>query len=327
MTEILAMTRNTQIGVESTPQTGVPANKKFQGISIAPAIKLEAQSFRAIGNKFPTVAAPGKEWVTAKITGFPTYDEIVYLLSGLVYEAPTQQGASAAYKWLHSPQLSAADTYKTFSVEMGDAARAQKFYGGQVTSLGFDFARSGISLNAEMIGLAIQDAITMTGTPTTLPAVPILPTQVDIKVADTAAGLTGASALTRAISASWNLANRWAMPWMLGVAQTAFVAGVEAEPKLTAKLKLAADATGLGLLTQMRAGSTKFMRIKATGALIASTYYYDMQTDLSLKVVGEPSEFSDEDGIYAIEWNFEGFYDTTWTKTILVSVINTTTAL
>ena len=329
MTEVLYATRNTQIGVESTPQTGVAAGKKFQGISISPAIKLEAQKFKAIGNKFLSVAAPGKEWVEAKVTGFPTYDEIVYLLSGIVYGAPAQQGGTAAYKWTGAPALSAADAYKTYSIEQGDAVRAQKFYGAQVQDLGFAFARSGISLEATLMGLKIQDAISMTGTPTVLAAIPILPTQVDVKVVATAASdLAAASALTRVISCGWNFNNKWSYPWTLGTAQTGFVAGIEAaEPALTAKLKLAADSTGLGYLTQMRAGSALWMRIKATGAQISGVYYYDFQTDLSLKIVGEPSEGTDEDGLYCIEWNLEGAYDSTWTKTIQWDVINTTTAL
>ncbi|MEN6584463.1 MAG: hypothetical protein ABFE02_00240 [Sulfuricella sp.] len=329
MTEVLYATRGTQIGVESTPQTGVAAGKKFTGISISPAVKLEAAKFRAIGNKFPSVVAPNKEWVTAKVSGFPTYDEIVYLLSGLCYAAPAQQGGTAAYKWTGAPALSSADSYKTYSVEQGDSVRAQKFYGGQVTDLGFDFARGGISLNGNLVGLALQDNATMTGTPTVLPAIPILPTQVDVKISTVGqSSLAAASALTRCISCGWSFGNKWSLPWMLGTAQTGFIAGIEtAEPALTAKLKLAADSVGLGLLTQMRAGSSVWMRIKATGALIASTYYYDFQTDLALKIVGEPSEFSDEDGIFGMEWNFEGAYDSTWTKTIQWDVINTTTAL
>jgi hypothetical protein len=329
MTEVLYATRGTQIGAESTPQTGVAAGYKLTAISIDPAIKLEAAKFRAIGNKFPSVVAPNKEWVTAKVSGFPTYDQIVYLLSGLCYAAPVQQAATAAYKWTGAPALSSADAYKTYSIETGDAVRAQKFYGAQVTDLGFEFARSGITLNGSLIGLALQDSITMTGTPTSLPSIPILPTQVDVKIVTTAqANLTAASALTRCISCGWSFGNKWSLPWMLGTAQTGFIAGIEtAEPALTAKLKLAADSTGLGLLTQMRAGSGVWMRIKATGANIASSYYYDFQTDLSLKIVGEPSEFSDEDGIFGLEWNFEGAYDSTWTKTIQWDVINTTTAL
>lgn len=328
MPERTSVFQTTQIGVESTPQTGVAANKKFSGISVQPAIKADISKFRVIGNKFNTVAAPQREWSTLKVTGYPTYDEIVYLLSsGFAYAAPVQQGATAAYKWTHTPALSSADTYKSFSVEQGDSVRAHKVYGCVVNELMFEFARSGVTLDGNMLGLALQDGITMTGAPTVIPAVPILPTQVDVKIADSQAGLAGASALTRALSAGFGISNRWATPWALGTAQTAWIAGVEAVPTLTAKLKVEADATGMGLLTQMRAGSSKWMRIKATGALIASTYYYDMQVDMSLQIVGEPSEFSDEDGLFAIEWNFEGAYDSTWTKTIQIDVINTRTAL
>lgn len=329
MPEILYATRGTQIGVESTPGTGVAANHKLQGISISPAIKLDIQTYRALGNKFMAIAAPGNEYVTAKLSGFPTYDEIGYLLAGICYAAPAQQGGTAAYKQTCAPALSAADAYKAFSVEQGDSTRAQKFYGAHVNDLNFEVSREGIGLDGSLIGLALQDNITMTAGPTVFPMIPILPTQFDVKlVATNQAGLAGSSALTRCKSASFGFGGKWLAPVFLGSAQTGFIPGVEnPEPKVTSKLKLAMDSTGMGLLTQMRAGSSLWIRIKATGALIAGAYYYDMQTDISCKIVGEPSEPTNEQGIACVEWQLEAAYDSTWGKTIQIDLINTQTAI
>ena len=329
MPEVLTLDAVTQIGVESTPGTGVAANKKFQGLSIVPSIKGERQLFRPNGYKFATVAAPIKEWASAKITGYPTYEEIVYLLSSIMdYAAPVQQGGTIAYKWSHNIAISAASTTKAFTVEHGGATRAWKFEYGTVTDMELNFSRSGVDLSGTMIGEALQDGITMTGGPTVLAATPILPTQVDVKVADTQAGIAGASALTRVVSAGFSIAGRH-KPWF--PLATAGVPGPtlmnEAAPTVKVKLKLEADATGMGLLTQMRAGSSKFIQIKAVGALIATSYYYTLDCTFCGKVIEDPTEFSDEDGIYAIEWTFDVAYDSTWTKAMLIEVTNTITAL
>lgn len=327
MAERATIFQTVQMGVESVPGTGVAANRKLSSLSLSPAIKIETNKYRAVGNKYPTVVTPGKEWVDAKLAGPLTYDEIVYLLSSVAaYAAPVQQGATAAYKWTHTPALAAADTIRAFTVEQGSAERAHKFTHGMVNDLELSFSRDALELSGMMIGQALQDGITMTAGPTVIPQVPVLPTQVNIKLADSQAGLSGASALTRALTASWALRNRYRPVFPLLSTSSSFVTYVEVEPELVCKLKLEADATGMGLLTQMRAGSSKWMQIKATGALIASTYYYDLQIEAALKV-SDVSEFSDEDGLFAIEWTFTGAYDSTWTKTTQIDVINTLTAL
>lgn len=329
MPELLSVDQLTQIGVEVTPGTGVAANKKFQGLSIVPSVAGEFVKFRPMGYKVGTIAAPSKEWSKAKLTGYPTYEEVAYPFSGIVsYAAPVQQAATIAYKQTLPLASSAADTYKAYTIEHGSSTRARKAEGMHMNSLKMNFSRDAVTIDGDLIGEALQDGITMTGTPTTIAATPILPTQVDVYVADSYAGLAGASALTRGFEAEFAIANRWAQPWALGTASTSFIYGVEnPEPAITAKLVHVADATGMGLLTQMRAGSSKFLRIKCEGAIIASTYKYTLQIDMCCKVVGEPDEFADRDGLYAIGWNFEIFHDATWTKGLEVIVMNTLTAL
>lgn len=329
MPELLTADQVTQVGVESTPGTGVSANKKFQALSIVPSVAGEFTKFRPMGYKVGTVAAPSKEWSKAKLTGYPTYEEILYPMVGVVsYAAGVQQGGTAAYLWTLPLTSNAADTYKAFTVEHGSSTRARKAEGMHFNSLKLNFSRDGVTVDGDLLGEALQDGITMTAAPTTIAATPILPTQVDVYVADTYAGLAGASALTRGFEAEFSISNRWNQPWALGTAATSFIYGVEnPEPAITAKLVHMADATGMGLLTQMRAGSSKFLRIKSVGALIASTYYYTLQIDMCCKVVGEPDEFSDRDGIYAIGWNFEVFHDSTWGKGLQVAITNTLTAV
>ena len=114
-----------QVGVEGTPGTPVAANKKLLAVSMIPSPQTETKPFRAMGNKYASFASLNKEWSSIKIEGVPTYNEIVYLLSGLLhYAAPVQQGATAAYKWTFLSNTSAADVGKSFTIEQGDTNQA-----------------------------------------------------------------------------------------------------------------------------------------------------------------------------------------------------------
>jgi hypothetical protein len=322
MPERATIFQGVQVGVETTPGTSVPANRKLQSISIEPAIKADVTTFRPMGSKFSTLAALGKEWSEAKVSGQPTYDELAFLLSSLVsYSAPT---GTTEKTWTFSPATSNPDTVKTFTVEQGGSVRAHKFTNGIVTGLTMKFNRSEVTLDGTMIGKALQDNITMTGSPTSIPLIPILPTQVLVYLADTAAELTGANALTRALSVEWSLTDRFGPLFVLN-GSTSFVTTLEQEPKLTCKLKMEADAEGMALLAQLRNGASKFIRIEAAGPII-DTNPYQLTIDTATKV-SNVSEFSDEDGVYAIEWELTGVHDATWNKAMNITLVNTLAGL
>jgi len=329
MAERTSITQVTQVGVESVPGTGVAANKLFQALSIEPAIKADIKTFKPLGAKYATIAALGKEWVEAKITGdVACYNHLAYLLSGvLAYAAPVQQGGSAAYLWTFTPAQSAEDTIKTFTVEQGSSARAGKFTYGLVTEFGLKFDREKIEVSGSMLGQAYQDGISMTTSPTAIPIQPILPTALDVYLDATSASI-GTTKLTRALSGEFGISDRFGPLWTINSAVSGFAAHVEQAPKAQLKLMVEADATGMGPLTAMRAGDKRYVRLKAVGPLIASTYYYTFQMDIC-GVVSDVGEFSDEDGVYAIEWTFDVAYDSAWSsgRAMQVQLTNTISAL
>jgi len=329
MAERTSITQVTQVGVETTPGTSVAANKLLQALSIEPAIKADIKTFKPLGAKYATIAALGKEWVEAKISGdVACYNHLAYLLSSVMaYAAPVQQGGSAAYLWTFTPAQSAEDTVKTFTVEQGSSVRAGKFTYGIVKDLSLKFSRESISVDGAMLGQAYQDGITMTATPTAIAVQPILPTALDIYLDSTSGGI-GTTKLTRAFSGEFSISDRFGPLWVLNSTVSGFAATVEQAPKAQLKLLVEADATGMGPLTAMRAGDKRYIRLKVVGPLIASTYYYTFQLDLC-GVVSEVGEFSDEDGVYAIEWTFDVAYDSAWSsgRAMQVQLTNTISAL
>lgn len=322
-----------QWGVETTAGTAVAADKKLQSISVEPAVEAETNPFRPMGTKWATLVTLNRESVTANLNGAPTYDELVYPLSSvLVSTTPTQPdatGAPSVYLWTFSPSSTAADTIDTFTIEQGDSSRAHRFAHGTVTELGLDISRDGIELSGTMIGTRLEDGVTLTASPTTVPLVPVLPNQIDVYMDDTAAGLGTtklASGAGPAFSANVTVGDRHGPVWPLDSSETSFAQTVETEPSGTLELTLEADATAMGLLTTLRAGDSKFVRIKATGDTIESTFAYELTVDLAVKV-SDIGDFDDEDGVFVVPPSFQIVHDSTWGQALEVAVQNTQSSL
>jgi len=317
MGEKATIFQTVQIGVETTPGTVVPANKKLLATSLVPSVRTEGEKFRAMGNKYPSFAIINKEWSEAKIEGKLTYNEILYLLSSLLSQpTPVQQGITTAYKWTFTSSTSAEDAGKTLTVEQGDANTAWRAAGVKVSGLEFTFNRNEVTLSGSAIGQPLEIEIALTASPTSLTPRPVLPAHLTFYMADTRAGLDSAQALTRGFSMTWSLTDKNVLAWPVGQSPVL----IESEPTLDAKLKLATDAVGLEMISAMREGSTKWFRVKATGAVIQGLYNYTFQIDFPGQIA-ETSEFSDEDGLYLIEYNLAMIHDADWGKAFQIDVI------
>ena len=312
-----------QVGVESTPGTPVAAGKKLLAVSMVPSPQAETKPFKAMGNKYASFATLNKEWTSINIEGAPTYNEIVYLLSSLLhYAAPAQQGGTAAYKWTFVSNTSAADVGKFFTIEQGDANQAWRVAGAKVSGLTFRFSRNEVSVNGSGIGEALQTGITLTAAPTSLSPVPILPGHLKFYMADTQAGLAGATALTGSFSMEYSLTDKFGLAWPVGQDPEA----VEGEPNASGKITIATDATGMGLITTLRNAATKWFRIEAIGSLIAGSYYHKVTIDFpaNIESVGDPNNL---DNVYTIEFGLLPIHDATWGKSVNIEVITNLSAL
>lgn len=323
MSEKASVFQTVQIGVEDTIGTPVAATLKLAATSINCGPRLEADAFRPLGVKYPSFVTPNKEWSEFSIDGKITYNEICYLLASLISEpTPVQQGATAAYKWTFTSDTDGEDAGIGLTIERGDANNAWEIPGGRVSGLTLTFNRNECSIAGSGFGEKIDTDAELTAGLSPLEAVPVLPTQLSFKMADTQAGLDGASAMTRGFSLVWELTNKAGLAWPVGQDPVS----VELVPNLRARLRVATDATGLGLIANMRAGTTKWFRVKATGAEIADPYYYDFQLDFPAQILN-PSDPSDEEGIDVIEYEMAGVHDATWGKSFQIDIINKLTEL
>jgi hypothetical protein len=155
--------------------------------------------------------------------------------------------------------------------------------------------------------------------------VPVVPAAVSVFMDTTAASL-GTTRLLRDFTADVAIADRFGPVWTLDSTQSSFAAHVETKLKATLKLTVEADGQGMDPLLAMRVGDKRFIRLKATGPNIETGNDYTFQLDLC-GLVSEVGDFSDEDGVYAIEWTFAMTHDPAWGKALEVQVVNTLSAL
>lgn len=333
MVERTTISQSVALGVETTPGTPVAATRKLGSIGFMAGVNAEFQTQRPIGQKFPTAEILGKEWTAFSIEGAPCYTELPYVLASLINTptiTPIMDGATptGGYTWLFEPDSFDADTPKTFTIEQGSSVRAHRAANVIISSLTLNFSRDELTLEGESLGRAIEDAITLTAGATQLPQEMITPSQVSIYLDDTAAGL-GTTKLTRVVSGSTGIEERYGPLWVVDAALPSFATTIETEPKGMLTLMQEADSEGMANLVTMRAGSTKFVRIEATGANIYTggvTVDHRLRWDVAVQVK-EPSEFSDEDGVFAMEWGFGLVHDPTWGKAMSIEVVTTTDAL
>jgi hypothetical protein len=334
MAERATISQSCQIGVETTPGTGVTASKKMGGIGfvLSPAIETSAQ--RPSGQKYAANQILNQEWSSLSIDGGPCYTELPYIFASLM-SAPTvteymdSSTHTGAFRWVFDSNPSDDDAPKTFTIEQGSSSRASKAVGCLITGIEFVLSRSEISLSGEGIGSQYQDGITMTAAPTRLAQIPVRPTELSFYSDPTWAAL-GTTKLTRALSATFSLSDRYGPLWVVDASKPSYAATVETVPTLEVKLLQVADASGMAPLVQMRAGATACLRFEAVGPRIydgaVTDYYHKMTIDVAAQVtaVAEPS---DEDGVYAIEWTLGGVVDSVSSKVVHVEIVTTTSAL
>lgn len=326
MPERSVLFEGVQIGKETTFGTSVAANKKLLATSFEVGPEVDISVFKPDGYKYNTIASLNTEWTEGSISGQMSYTDLVYLLSSLISaDTPTTVGTTGS-EWVFTSDSDGPDAPVSFTIEQGSSVRAHKFTGALVTGLTLSFSNDGCEVDGTIMGRALTDGITLTVTPTEIALEPVMRTQVSLKLADTAAGLAGATALTRGFAVDWSLTDRYA-PVLALNQLTDFDAYIESEPSGEVTLLLEADAIGMALLTPMRAGATKFMRIQATGPVIgAGPATYSLIIDSALKVT-DASEFQDEEDIVAMEWTMQFAHDSTFGKAFSVAVINALTAL
>lgn len=337
MAERSSITQSVQVGVESTPGTAVAAAKRLgsMGFEIGPSVDIK--SLRPTGTKYPVLQILGKEWVEADVNGSAVYTELPYAFASCI-SAPTVTAIldggtpTGATRWVFNSNTYGDDAPKTFTVEQGSSFRAHRFSNAIFSEYTWTWSRDEIELGGTLLGRAIEDGVTLTATPTMLPQIPVRPAELSVYIDTTAAGL-GTTKQLRTLKGESTIGDRYQPLWVVDAAQASFVSTVEGEPTVEVKITQMADTASAANLVAMRAGTTRFMRLQGVGPNIytgsgGSPLIVNHQATWDMAgQVSDVSKFSDEDGVFAVEYTFTATHDPTWAKAFSVEVITTTATL
>ncbi len=311
--------QQTQIGIEgaATPGTPVDAVILLPSTSFSTGVRAEVSAYRPIGQKYVTMSALQREWTECGIGGIPSYNDLLFLLAGIVCTPTSAEIVASTGAYTHEFALNRAapDTITTYTVEQGDPSTyasgniAQKWAYGLIAELGLEWRRTAEpSVSGRMIGQALEAMAETMSTATIEPdAVPILPGEVSVYL-DTAGGTIGTTKLTEVSRLSWRLANRFSPRWTLNAAEPSFSRQTELAPELTATLLMDADS-GMDYLGNLREGTSLLLRVTAESPQLANTSGtpapFSLQIDMACKVTGV-SDFQDDEGVYAMEYTLTG---------------------
>lgn len=335
MAERSTITQVVQFGMEntSTPGTAVAATKRMQTLDVTTGIKASVDAFRPSGFKFSTLLSTQREWTELDMKGAPTFSELIYPLASILKSVTPTTILDTAIDttgrlWTFSPSTTTPDTVQTFTIEQGSSVRAHRMPGCIFTDFMFKFTREKAEMSGKILAGKVEDGFTLSGGTTSNPLIPITANQISVYLDTTSAGL-GTTKLGRLFSGELGMASRFGPVWVVDAALPSYATTVETVPKLSFKTTVEADAAGMALLTDMRANTTKFLRILATGPNIYTggvVVNYSLQIDMAVSVK-QPEAFKDEQGVYAIGFEMEGIHDATWGKAIEVKLTNKQTAL
>ncbi|MEL7626985.1 MAG: hypothetical protein AAGU15_09020 [Anaerolineaceae bacterium] len=323
MAEKATVFQTTQIGVQTAVGTAVPANKVLGATELIIQPRNEAETIRPLGMKYPTGVSQDKEWGEVTIGGKPAFQDLCYILSGLVhYSAPAQVDLTTAYTWTFGTNTTSEDVGKYFTLEQGDSANAWQIKDVKFGGVTLNFSRSGIGISGTGYGSKIDTTVTKTATPTVIQSVPIAPAMVKLYMADTQAALAGATAYSRSFSLDWNLTDKFALAWPIG--SDPFQ--VEGVPTNTARLTVATDTNGMALVGKLRDGSTKWFRIQAIGPVIDGAITHKLTIDFPAKVA-ELGDMNDQEKVWVIQYGLQPVHDATWTKALDIQIVTDLEAL
>ncbi len=265
-----------QFGLETTPGTGVPANKLIQCFDIVLGPMADTNPYTATGRKYPSIVIENSEWVEGTLGGVLDYNGIVYALSGVCGAATiSAHGASTTAKdWLFVPPVTGSVQPQTFTIEQGEnnsygnAIYNHKVNYGLISEFGYKLDRkTNVTVSGKILAQQLQRAITMTSTPTAVALQPSAGKHFNVYLDPTSAAL-GTTQLTDALTSDFSFGGLYNPFFSLNRANLGWSAHVDGKPTTAFKLLLPADAVGMTPLTYLQAGSTNFMRVQGQGAII-----------------------------------------------------------
>jgi hypothetical protein len=320
----------TQLGVESTPGTSVPANRLVNDIAIRFSPMQESKLFRSSGAKIPTAMLKTKEWSEGEWDGVLNFGSLIYPLAGAVaYAAPVEtSGGSAAYKWTFNPATHGSVTRKNYTLQRGDATAAIQVAYGQFDGFKLSVTREDVQVSGALFAKNINNGVTLTASPTEIAQRPASPANLDVYIDSTFAGI-GTTRWTCVSKVDVDIPPELGQKWCVNSSQASWDEPFEKahEPKVVITAEYNAQGRALYDALSVAGLPTRFVRVQATGNPVGTAADVErFRADFALKFE-KATEVADQDGPYEYQFEFAVIHDPTMGRGYSFEIINDLSAL
>ena len=227
-------------------------------------------------------------------------------------------GASTTvYGWTFMPPIAGPAAPVTYTVMQGNATDdTQQYAYTMFSGWGYTFTRKQeVSITGEWFSQSLTDGATMTASPTNIALLPMTGVMCNVYLDTTSAGI-GTTQLANILKCDFKGSNYFGQYWPINRANASYTAHLDLLPKNELKLTLNADATAMALRTAYLETDTVrcYVQVNILGPEldVPHTTYAQMTHNMAC-FISDMVEFSDVDGVYAVEVTLQVAEDTTWT--------------
>lgn len=319
------VTITTQIGIEATPGTPVPATRFVEAVSFNPKIRRMTKPFRPRGSKYPTLNPAHKSWAEGDYESIGCYNGICYILSGLLPNPVASAiGATAARRRIYAPFSQQGDDARlTYTAEKGSNVKVDRYALMQLASMTMDLSQDDFTINGNLFALKPTVNLAQTLVTNRVQGRPILRGQINVYLDDAFEDI-GTTKITDAAQERFTLGDKWMPYWAHNTDFTSFKTVTELPPELTFAVKSQHNQQSQGILDDVDAGGRKYLRIEAVGEQIAldgSDPVFEM-VRIDAAVEHTQPEDVEEQSTYAFDYVFQGLDDEDLGGAYTIEVIN-----
>ena len=309
-----------QVGPEVTSGTPVACTKILDAWMWTFGLKATTKQFTGQGHQYPSASAMLWEESSAKASGPGDFAQMVYIFSTLWGSgAPALHSPSTtAYDWIWTPLIigSYANVAKTLTAQIGDPTTGDAEQYGYLAATGFGYdinRKQEMTISADFIAQTFTDGITMTSSPTTVAQNPMVGAQFNYYLDSTSGGI-GGTQLLDVLKISYKASDYYEGYYPINRANASFTSLKDKAKKHELTLTLQANAVGVGFKsTYLDTGALCYVRVAAVGPTIDAGHSITaMFTHDMACVFSNMAEFSDEEGVYAVQYTLTVVQDAAW---------------
>lgn len=312
----------TQLGIQTDADTAAAANLLFPSLQVDFSPDLGVKTYTPEGSKVEEVTVLNNESAKGNYTATLTYGEFPFLFASYGSKAtPSQIGSTGAYQRTQTPKARVADDTIYYTAERGDSTGAGQTIGAQFTGMTINIDRMGATVTGPAIGKALDYSATLTTSPTTIENVPVSMDDVSVYLDSTSGGL-GTTKLTDVFDITINLPDKFDPYWVLDASRTSYKSTTEKRLANRLSLKAQWNAQMQAVYATMKAGASRFLRIKAEGTNIGVGAEYLWQPDFALRLLNATEDSKGDGGVYGFTFEFAIVQDAGWGKFMEVKTVN-----